>query len=73
MTSITQQKADLKDILRRVVMARYDSNDAKDQRSLAESLLGQLMASMTLSQLRAWHRGIGITDYMRTQIKQAAP
>ncbi|MHA2265227.1 MAG: hypothetical protein ACXAEN_22765 [Candidatus Thorarchaeota archaeon] len=71
MASITQQKASIKEILREIVMDRYDIEDAEGQRAIANGLLRQLMAKMTLGELRDWHHGIAITKYVRDQIEEA--
>ena len=70
MTSITQQKADLKDILRDIVMNRYDGEDECGH-AIASGLLARLMSRMTLNELRAWHQGIAITQHVREEIKAA--
>lgn len=71
MTPITRQKANLKECLRNIVMGKYDNEDTKEQRAIAVGLLSRLMAKMTLKELRAWHHGIALTQYVRDQIEEA--
>ena len=66
MASLTQQKADLNDILFRVVMAHYDSKEeTEDRRHLMEGLLLRFLGELTLPKLQSWHRGIVIRKAMK--------
>ena len=60
MAAITQQKADLKHIIRERVMRAYDAAMPEDKRHLMQATLNQLLAAMTLGQLRQWHQALVI-------------
>jgi len=65
MAAITQQKADLKHIIRERVMRAYDAAMPEDKRHLMQATLNQLLAAMTLGQLREWHQAMVVREMIR--------
>lgn len=65
MASITQQKADLKDILLEHILRVYAEASEDEREQLVVGLAARLMAKMTLSELRAWNQKIAISMWMK--------
>lgn len=56
MTSLTQQKADLREIIHKRVMESYEKEVAIDgARALIFGLLTRLTGRMTIRELQDWH------------------
>ena len=55
MTSITQRKADLKDIILRRIKNKLEANDIDYARGIALGACERLAASMTLNELQDWN------------------
>ena len=72
MTALTQQKMDLTDILTRLVLAEYDRADPSKQQAIVSGLVRELADKMTMRELRAWHQGIAISQYVNSLIHEEA-
>jgi hypothetical protein len=65
MTSLTQQKKDLRDILHRMVMERYRTQCPEDQEAIMQATLQRLTGYLTVRALRQWHHQMVASQMMQ--------